>query len=57
MIVYHGVFADEEDGLPLVNDKELTAIAAFVAYASLYKEGIKKRDTTLIKIAQTVKED
>lgn len=57
MIVYHGVFADEEDGLPLVNDKELTAIAAFVAYASLYKEGIKKRDTTLIKIAQTIKED
>jgi hypothetical protein len=57
MIVYHGILADEEEGLPLVNDKELTAIAAFVAYASLYREGIKKRDTNIIKIAQTIKED
>ncbi len=56
-VVYHGILADEEDGLPLVNDKELTAIATFVAYASLYKEGIKKRNSDLIKIAQTVKED
>ena len=57
MVVYHGILADEEEGLPLVNDKELTAIATFVAYASLYKEGIKKRNSDLIKIAQTVKED
>lgn len=57
LIVYHGILADEEDGLPLVNDKELTAIATFVAYASLYREGIKKRDGNIIKLAQTVKED
>ena len=57
MVIYHGILADEEEGLPLVNDKELTAIAAFVAYASLYREGIKKRNADLIKIAQTVKED
>lgn len=57
MVVYHGILADEEEGLPLVNDKELTAIATFVAYASLYREGIKKRDANIIKIAQTVKED
>jgi hypothetical protein len=57
MIIYHGILADEEEGLPLVNDKELTAIATFVAYASLYREGIKKRNADLIKIAQTVKED
>lgn len=57
MVVYHGIFADNEDGLPLVNDKELRAIATFVAYASLYKEGIKKRDTNTIKLAQTIKED
>ena len=56
MIVYHGIFADEEDGLPLVNDKELTAIATFVAYASKYKEGIKKNDSNLLKIAQTLEE-
>ena len=57
IIIYHGILADEESGLPLVNDKELTAIATFVAYASLYREGIKKRDTNIIKLAQTVKED
>lgn len=57
MIVYHGILADEEEGLPLVNDKELTAIATFIAYASLYREGIKKKDANIIKIAQTVKED
>ena len=39
MVVYHGILQDEDE-LPLVNEKELTAIAAFVAYASLYKEGI-----------------
>ena len=56
IVVYHGIIEDD-DQLPLVNEKELTAIAAFVAYASLYKEGIKKRDSNIIKLAQTVKED
>jgi len=56
MVVYHGIFADD-DGLPLVNEKELRAIAAFVAYTSLYKEAIKKRDGNLMKLAQVVKED
>ena len=31
MVVYHGILADEESGLPLVNDKELRAIASFIA--------------------------
>ena len=56
MVVYHGILQDEDE-LPLVNEKELTAIAAFVAYASLYKEGIKKKDINIMKLAQTVKED
>ena len=57
MVVYHGVLADEESGLPLVNDKELRAIASFIAYHYLYKDGIKKRDANTIKLAQVVKED
>ena len=57
MVIYHGTFVDEEDGLPLVNDSELTAIATFVAYASLYKEGIKKKDANTVRLAQTLKED
>jgi hypothetical protein len=57
MVVYHGILADDESGLPLVNDKELRAIAAFVAYTYLFKDGIKKRDGNIIRLAQTIKED
>ena len=57
MVVYHGIFADEETGMPLVNDKELRAVAAFIAYTSIYKDSIKKQDANLMKFAQTVKED
>lgn len=57
MVVYHGIIADDETGLPLVTDKELRAIAAFIAYVSIYKDGLKKRDTTTLKAAQLIKED
>ena len=57
MVVYHGILADEETGLPLLNDKELKAIAAYVAYVSLYKEGIRKRDANVLSLAQNVKAD
>ena len=57
MIVYHGIFADEETGMPLVNDKELRAVAAFVAYAHIYKQAIKTMDPNRMKFAQTIKED
>ena len=57
MVVYHGILVDDETGLPLLNDKELRAVAAYVAYISLYKEGIRKRDGNLIQLAQTIKAD
>lgn len=57
MVVYHGIIADEDTGLPLLNDKELDAIAAYTAYVSLYKEGIRKRDGNIIKLAQDIKVD
>lgn len=57
MVVYHGIIADEETGLPLLNDKELRAVAAYVAYVSLYKEGIRKRDGSILQLAQTIKAD
>ena len=57
MVVYHGIIADEETGLPLVTDKEIKALAAYVAYASLYREGIQKRNPDIIKFAQTVYAD
>lgn len=57
MVVYHGVFMDDDTQLPLLNDKELRAIATYVAYVSLYKEGIRKRDGNTLKLAQVIKED
>lgn len=42
MVVYHGIFVDEETGLPLITDKELRALTTYVAYVTLYKEGLKK---------------
>ena len=57
MVVYHGIFADEENGLPMITDKEKKAIACFVAYNYLLKEGIKKRDQGSLSLAQTLKAD
>ena len=57
MVVYHGIIADEETGLPLVTDKEIKALAAYVAYASLYREGIQKRNSDIIRFAQTIYAD
>lgn len=57
MVVYHGVLLDDENGLPLINEKEMRAIAAYVAYASLYREGLVKRDSGLVQLANTIKAD
>lgn len=56
MVIYHGVEVDDT-GLPLINDKEMRAIAAYVGYASLFKEGLKKKDSGLVQLAQTIGSD
>lgn len=56
MVIYHGVEVDD-DGLPKINDKEMRAIAAYVAYATIYKEGLVKRDGNLIQLAGTIQAD
>ncbi len=56
-IIYHGIIVDEEDGLPMINHREIKAIAAFIAYTEMYKDGIKKRDKNTIAIAQDLKAD
>lgn len=50
-ILYHGIVADDE-GLPMITRKETEAIAAFVAYTSLYKQGLKTKNGNIIKLAQ-----
>lgn len=62
MVVYHGYFVDDE-GLPLINEKEQRAIAAFVAYFTLYKESLKRVNVDKynfkynIQLLQSIKED
>lgn len=55
-VVYHGVIQDENE-LPLINDKEMRAIAAYVAYARTYRDGIMKRDGNIINLASAMKQD
>ena len=57
MVVYHGILMDEDSQLPLLNDKELRAVATYVAYICLYKEGIRKRDVNIIKLAKDVQQE
>lgn len=52
MVVYHGVIVDEDSGLPLINDKEEKALAAFIAWKEIYKDGLKKRDFNTLKLAK-----
>ena len=56
-VVYQGVLVDPEDGLPLINNKEMQAIAAYIAWITLYKSAIKKRDVNSFKIAQVLQND
>lgn len=55
-VVYHGVLQDENE-LPLINDKEMRAIAAYVAYARTYREGLLKKDANIINVANAMKQD
>lgn len=56
-VLYHGIIVDDESGLPLLNNKELRAVATYIAYVTLYKESIRKRDGNLLKMAQIIKDD
>lgn len=56
MVVYHGIFADE-DGLPLINERESDAIAAYIAYVTLFKEGLRKRDKSTLELSNILKEE
>lgn len=55
-VVYHGVIVDD-DGLPLITDKEMRALAAFLAYSDFYKQGLMRRDGNLLQMAAVPKAD
>lgn len=57
MVIYHGILVNDETGLPMVTDKEMQAIAAYVGFALLYRESLIKRDKNLMQMAMQVKQE
>lgn len=52
-ILYKGILMDE-DGLPMLSDKEATAIATYIAYVQKYKEGLQTNNTVMINLASNL---
>ena len=50
-ILYKGVVTDD-DGLPLLNEKELDAIAVFCAYTSTFKAALVTKDAATMQLSQ-----
>ncbi len=53
-ILYRGIIADD-NGLPQITDKEATALAAYCAYVTKYKEGLQTNNPNIIQMAATLK--
>lgn len=57
MVIYHGILVNDKTGLPMITDKEMQAIAAYVGFALLYRESLQKRDGNLMTMAMQVKQE
>ena len=57
MVIYQGVLVNDEDGLPMINNKEQNAIAAFIAWRIVFKDSLVKRDKASIELATILKEE
>lgn len=55
-VLYRGIYMDE-DGLPLLNDKETFAIATYCAYVYFFKKGLQTKDNATIQLAGILKKD
>lgn len=55
-VLYHGVIVDDE-GLPLITDKEMLAIATYIAYSYTYKKSLLQKDGSFMQLAATIKAD
>ena len=55
-ILYKGIILDEE-GLPELSDKEVMAVATYVAYIQKYKQGLTTNNGNIIQMANLLKND
>ena len=53
-ILYYGVITDDE-GLPYLTNKEVQALAAYVAYVETYKKSLIKQDGNIMNLASILK--
>lgn len=56
VIVYHGIIVDDT-GLPLLNDREIKALATYATYIDLYKQSLVRKDGNIMQLASAVKLD
>lgn len=54
-ILYKGIEVDD-NGLPYLNDKEVMAIATYVAWIQKYKEGLQTNNPQIMQIAQQLEQ-
>lgn len=55
-ILYKGIIADDE-GLPYLSNREVRALAAYVAYADCYRKALINKDGNLLQLAAAIKND
>ena len=55
-ICYYGSWLDDE-GLPYITEKQSLAIACYIAFTKMYKEGIMTRNGNTINIANALRAD
>ena len=55
-ILYKGIVLDDE-GLPELSDKEVIAVATYVAYIQKYKQGLVTNNANIIQVANLLKND
>lgn len=55
LVVYHKLITDDE-GLPKVNDKELRALAAYVAYVDTFKKSLIRQDGNAVQLAAVIEQ-
>lgn len=56
MIVYHGIIVDDE-GLPMLNDREVRALATYGAYSDIYRQSLVRKDGNMMQLAAVLKMD
>lgn len=54
-VLYKGIIVDEE-GLPYLYEKEMDAVAAFCAYADMFKKALMTRDSATLQLSQILEQ-